>query len=127
LEKKREENCRSAAVKKRPCLTTNGRSLDAFSVTQSIFSFLSTAAAFFVYFFLLKKKSKSLSGLRTIISQGLGRKPHYFNFLKFYDFKKILLLFGAFFLIVISCQKLPVSLFLHFNIKRYEDKEKTLH
>jgi hypothetical protein len=66
LDKKREENCRSAAVKKRPCLTTNGRSLDALSGTQSIFSFLSTAAAFFVYFFLLKKKSKSLSGLRTI-------------------------------------------------------------
>lgn len=29
--------------------------------------------------------------------------------------------------IVISCQKLPVSLFLHFNIRRYEDKEKALH
>ena len=66
LEKKREENCRSEAVKKFFCLTTNGRSLDALSATQSIFSFLSTAAAFFVYFFLLKKKSKSLSGLRTI-------------------------------------------------------------
>jgi hypothetical protein len=66
FEKKREENCRSAAVKKRSCLTTNGRSLNAFSETQAIFSFLSAAAAFFVYFLGLKPKSKSLSGLRTI-------------------------------------------------------------
>lgn len=51
LEKKRLENCRSEAVMKRPCLTTAGRSLDAFSGTQAIFSFLSTATAFFVYFF----------------------------------------------------------------------------
>jgi len=65
LEKKREENCRSEAVKKRPCLTTEGRSLDAFSEMQAIFSFLSAAAAFFVYFLELKPKSKSLSGLRT--------------------------------------------------------------
>ena len=50
FDKKRKENCWSEAVKKRPCLTTNGRSLDAFSETQTIFSFLSTAAAFFVYF-----------------------------------------------------------------------------
>jgi hypothetical protein len=53
FEKKRLENCRNEAVKKRPCLTTNGRSLDALSEMQTIFSFFSTAAAFFVYFFLL--------------------------------------------------------------------------
>jgi hypothetical protein len=50
LEKKREENCRSEAIKKRSCLTTSGRSLNAFSETKIIFSFLSAAAAFFVYF-----------------------------------------------------------------------------
>jgi len=53
LEKKREKNSRSVAVKKRPCLTSRPqvvRSLDALSETQTIFSFLSTAAAFFVYF-----------------------------------------------------------------------------
>jgi len=53
LEKKREENCRSVAVKKRPCLTIRPlaeRSLDALSETQTIFSFLSTAKPFFVYF-----------------------------------------------------------------------------
>jgi len=69
LEKKRKENCRSEAVKKRPCLTIRlsaERSLDALSETQTIFSFLSTAAAFFVYFLGLQPKSKSLSGLRTI-------------------------------------------------------------
>ena len=35
------------------------------SETQTIFSFLSTAAAFFVHFLGLQPKSKSLSGLRT--------------------------------------------------------------
>jgi len=65
FEKKRKENWRNEAVKKRPCLTTNGRSLDAFSGMQAIFSFLSTAAAFFVYFLGLQPKSKSPSGLRT--------------------------------------------------------------
>jgi len=69
LEKKRKENCSSEAVKKRPCLTIRPlaeRSLDALSETHTIFSFLSTAAAFFVYFLGLKPKSKSLSSLRTI-------------------------------------------------------------
>jgi hypothetical protein len=46
-------------------LSDKGASLDGFSGMQIIFSFLYTAAAFFVYFFLLKKKSKSQSGLRT--------------------------------------------------------------
>ena len=53
LEKKRKENSRSVAVKKRPCLTSRlqaERSLDALSETQTIFSFLSIAAVFFVYF-----------------------------------------------------------------------------
>jgi hypothetical protein len=40
-------------------LTTNGRSLDALSEMQAIFSFLSTAAAFFVYFFCCRKKVKA--------------------------------------------------------------------
>ena len=68
LEKKRQENWRSVAVKKRPCLTIRllaERSLDALSETQTIFSFLSTAAAFFVYFLGLKPKSKSLCGSST--------------------------------------------------------------
>jgi len=47
-------------------LSDEGASLDGFSETQIIFSFLSTAAAFFVYFFGLQQKSKSLSGLRTL-------------------------------------------------------------
>jgi hypothetical protein len=51
LEKKREKNYRSVALKSRPCLSDEGASLDGFSEAQIIFSFLSTAAAFFVYFF----------------------------------------------------------------------------
>jgi len=53
LDKKREKNCSSNAFKKRPCLTIRQlteRSLDALSETHTIFSFLSAAAAFFVYF-----------------------------------------------------------------------------
>jgi hypothetical protein len=71
------------ALKSRPRLSDEGASLDGFSETQIIFSFLSTARNTFgnctlsfgegaqrageviVYFFLLKKKSKSQSGLRT--------------------------------------------------------------
>jgi len=51
MNKKRLENYRSVALKSRPCLSDEGASLDGFSVTQIIFSFLSTAAVFFVYFF----------------------------------------------------------------------------
>ena len=47
-------------------MSDEGASLDGFSETQIIFSFLSKAAAFFVYFFGLQQKSKSLSGLRTL-------------------------------------------------------------
>jgi hypothetical protein len=57
-------------------LSDEGASLDGFSETQIIFSFLSTAAAFFVYFFGLKQKSKSLSGLRTIKSFLLDNKKN---------------------------------------------------
>jgi hypothetical protein len=44
LDKKREKNYRSVALKSRPCLSDEGVSLDGFSETQIIFSFLSTAA-----------------------------------------------------------------------------------
>ena len=52
------------ALRNLPCLTSEARSLEDFSERRR-FLVLGTAT-FFVYFFLLKKKSKSQSGLRTV-------------------------------------------------------------
>jgi hypothetical protein len=59
LNKKREKNYRSVALKSRPCLSDKGASLDGFSQLNASFSSEAGGVLiFFASFFLSRKKMK---------------------------------------------------------------------